>query len=82
MKIIFRPVKDQMSLRVLEAVIVLARFGTVTMQKIQDHLDYQCPSGITAILKNLKRLGLVSWEDKKKATLRPTVAFIPVRSKR
>lgn len=55
-----------------------ARGQRITHREINNHIPWAFLK-ITTILRSLRNLGLINYEDKKAATIVPTVHFIPAR---
>lgn len=55
-----------------------AKGKRITHRSINDKIAW-APSKIVTLLKELRALGLISYEDRKAATIRPRVQFIPER---
>lgn len=60
------------TLQVLLAIIELHRHGPVTARDIADALDWHSHAYVNVCLHKLQDAGLVDWEPRVHATIRPT----------
>lgn len=74
--------RDRLSpslLRVLAAVMDLGQRGPVTLRGICTALDWKTTNYCWQCLETLRERGLVSFENRKGGTIRPTCRYIPMR---